>query len=374
MDRGYFEDLLDQLEPAALAMDRTGDSAHVHLLFRQVHNLKSSVAQEGLTGLSTEVHHLEDTLDRIRRGRETWAPEHYDLVMAMVDKIRQTLVAAGGEEPTAGAEAAPAVPARVPAPVSAPAPAATAYGLPLSAPEAAAVGLAETLGQGIYRIEKLFKRGLDRETFTELPVMEDVRELGTLIAVHPGWEAYDQGPEEQVIRILFVSSRTAAELEEILFDPLITLKAPRSLAPAAPAAPRDTLRILIVEDDQTTGHLLQYILRQHGHCQVRETGEAALAAFREQWRLGEPYDLMVLDIFLPDSHGYDVLKEIRGFEEQRGIRSVAEHCQVLINTASTDLDEMRHMLELEPDGYLIKPINMDLIIGKLLDLKAARLG
>lgn len=371
MDKGYFEDLLDQLEPAALAMDRTGDSSHVHLLFRSVHNLKSSVAQEGLTELSSEVHHLEDTLDRIRRGKEAWAPRHYDLVMAMVDKVRKTLVQAGdGGEPPEPAEAV----LEAPMPLK---PEAGPWGLPLSAQEAEAVGLAGALGQGVYRIEKLFRRGLDRETFGSLPVMEDVRELGTLIAVHPAWEAYDQGPEEQVVRILFVSSKSAAELEQILFDPLITVQPPRPLpsAPPAPVQRRDSLRLLIVEDDQTTGHLLQYILRQHGQCVVRETGAGALEAFLDQWRQGAPFDLVVLDIFLPDSHGYDVLRQMRAFEAERGILAGGpERAVVLINTASTDLEEMRHMLEQEPDGYLIKPINIDLIIGRLFDLKAERLS
>jgi len=387
MDRGYFEDLLGQLEPLALAMDRTGDTANVHLLFRLVHNLKSSVAQEGQVALATEVHHLEDTLDRIRRGRATWQTDTCDLVMAVIDRVRATLDGPGEPEGTAGPEparpeatqaSAPPPPEEVfenpladpmgPATPDLPRPSPT-WGLALTQLEADGASLATALGQGLYRIEKLFRRGLSRETFNALPVLEDIRELGTLIAQDPPWEAYDAGPEEQIVKFLFASTRTGAELEAILFDPLIVIQPPAALQ----TRPRTALRMLVMEDNPTVAGLLNYILSKHGECAVCEAGTEGLAYFRACWDRGEPLDLIVLDLCLPDLDGDEVLRAIRRDDAARGLRPPNHHCLVLMNTASLDLDRMKAALIMEPDGYLLKPINMDLVLELVEDLKAKRL-
>ena len=357
-DQGHFEDLVEQLEQIALAMDRTGDSSHVHLLFRVAHNLKSSVAQVGRVALSTEVHQLEDALDRIRRGRETWAPQHYDLVMHVIDEVRLMLKQPEGSdqapEPRSPGVPAPAVP--LPSP----------WGLPLSAEQAQAASAAAALGQGIYRIDKLFRKGLAREVFHGLPVMEDLREMGLLIAVHPEWQAYSEGPEEQVVRLLFASAKSEAELSEILFDPLLVLQAPKPPG-------KQTLQFLIIEDDPTVGGLLHYILQQQGDCVLCDSGHQGLTVFKECFEKGAPIDLVILDKYLPDLHGDAILKEIRDFEAKRGIRDADSHCVVLVNTASKDLEQMLQTLELEPDGYLIKPMKIDLILEKVATLRAQRI-
>ena len=244
------------------------------------------------------------------------------------------------------------------------------FGFELAIEELAVCERAKVEGLGLYRIDKLFRKGLSSEVFHGLPILEDIQELGRLIALHPTWETYNDGPEEQVIQFLFASNMTEAELSQVLFDPLIVLHGPRP-HPEDPG--RTTLRFLIVEDDPTAGGLMQYILRQHGDCVLRDTGEAGLVAFREAFEREVPFDLVVLDLFLPDLSGHEVLKEIRASEFQRGIQGATNHCIVLINTASKDLDEMRKALEAEPDGYLIKPIKVDVILARIATLKAERL-
>jgi two-component system chemotaxis response regulator CheY len=363
LDKGYFEDLIDQLEPVALAMDRTGDSSHVHLMFRTVHNLKGSVAQAGLSALSTEVHHLEDALDRIRRGREVWRTEHYDQVMEVIDRVRVAVNLPDRSDPEAvTASAAVPEPARtLPA---------TAWGLALTPEEEGAVTAAVALGQGVYRLEKLFRKGLAEDVFNSLPVVEDLQEVGTLIAVRPPWAEYSVGPEEQVVKFLFASAQGLDQLTDVLFDPLMELQAPTG---PAPMPRKEALRFLVIEDEATTGHLLQFILNRQGACDLLETGSEGMAAFRQALEEGRPYDLVMLDLFLPDMHGDQVLKQFHNLESQHGIRAPGDKCCVLINTASKDLDQMRQALEWEPDGYLIKPINMNLILEKIADLAAQRL-
>jgi len=364
LDPGHFEDLLIRLERDVLAIDATGDSSIVHLLFRTVHNLKSSSAQAGLAALAGDLHALEDSMDRVRRGRVPWTTACYDQVTGVIDRVRLA-IHSGEPETVLEAPREPARPDR-------PAPAASAWGPGLTQEEEAACALAKAVGLGVYRIEKLFRRGLDQETFLGLPVLEDIRELGKLISIRPSWEVYSQGAEEQVVQFLFASPRSLAELSEVLFDPLIALQEPAPAPPAA-ARTRERLRLLIIEDDATTGLLMSYILRQHGETVLCETGEAGLAALRDGLELGEPFDLVVLDLFLPDMHGDAILKEIREEEFRRGIHDPREHCVVIINTANSDVDQLMHSLKNEPDGYLIKPINVALLVEKVEALKAERI-
>jgi len=376
LDPGHFEDLLDNLERDVLAIDRTGDTGIVHLLFRTIHNLKSSSAQAGLSALAGDLHSLEDTMDRVRRGKVPWTPACYDQVTRVIDQVRLAIQSENlGADPLPPAEPAAVEPApeaaMAPAPVpEAPAPGAGRWGRGFSQEAIAACQLAEAVGLGVYRIEKLFSKGLDEDTFLSLPVLEDIRELGKLIAFHPSWQAYSEGPEEQVVSFLFTSPRTETELACILFDPLLVLAEPRT---GQPARRKERLRILIIEDDQTTAHLMQYILRQHGEVVVCATAMEGLACFHEALDGGDRFDMVLLDLVLPDLHGDGVLMEIREHEFRLGILDAGARCQVIISTANGNVDQIMLSLQHDPDGYLIKPVNFDLIIEKVADLKAQRL-
>ena len=54
IDCGHFEDLLEQLEKDALAIDRTGDLSIVHLLFRTVHNVWAHAPSERIAQIELE--------------------------------------------------------------------------------------------------------------------------------------------------------------------------------------------------------------------------------------------------------------------------------------------------------------------------------
>jgi two-component system chemotaxis response regulator CheY len=359
-DIGRFTDLLDLLEEDVLRVDRDGDTSIVHLLFRNVHNLKGGIAQADLPELVKDFHHLEDGLDRMRRGKEPWGPEWSDAILKVIDKARHTF--AHSADAPGPVPVAPPIPAPRLEPVGP-----FTWKLPLAGPQANAVAEAMDQGLGIYRIEKLFRLGLSREAFEGLPIMEDVAEVGTLIAVAPLWEEYARGPEDQVVRFLFSSSQTLEELGNLFFDPLIEVKPPVALKPQLDRSGR--LRILVVEDDGPTGELLKYILKQHGHCARAKGGMEALEMFNAAWRQGQPFHLIVLDLHMPDMHGNTLLEKVRTYESEHGIRGIARSV-VIVNTASRDLEEMKTSVLLEADAYLIKPVTIEAIQDKIEGLKA----
>lgn len=69
------------------------------------------------------------------------------------------------------------------------------------------------------------------------------------------------------------------------------------------------MRVLQVEDNATTAKSVELMLKAQGHaCETADCGEEALRLVREK-----DYDLILLDIMLPDIDGYEVLKRIQGW-------------------------------------------------------------
>ncbi|MEP6657594.1 MAG: response regulator transcription factor [Betaproteobacteria bacterium] len=105
------------------------------------------------------------------------------------------------------------------------------------------------------------------------------------------------------------------------------------------------MRALVVEDDALLAAGLESILRRAGHSTNRvSTGVAADRALRST-----EFDLVVLDIGLPDISGFEVLRRLRG-------REINTH--VLVLTARDGVDDRVRGLDLGADDYLTKPFSV----------------
>ena len=67
----------------------------------------------------------------------------------------------------------------------------------LSEEEKAATTEALVQGEKLYQIEKLIKTDISKENYEKLPIFNDVREIGTLIAVRPAYEEMEKKAEKQ---------------------------------------------------------------------------------------------------------------------------------------------------------------------------------
>ena len=103
-------------------------------------------------------------------------------------------------------------------------------------------------------------------------------------------------------------------------------------------------RILVVDDEQSVGTLLSYPLRKDGFEVVRAgDGREALARFSEQ-----PFDLVVLDVMLPQLDGLEVCRRLRA-------RSSVPI--IMLSAKSEEIDKVLG-LELGADDYITKPFSM----------------
>lgn len=120
------------------------------------------------------------------------------------------------------------------------------------------------------------------------------------------------------------------------------------------------IRSLIVDDAKVTQLILERILSGYGECRVAKSGKEALLAFTQALEDDRPYDLICLDMGLPDFGGLDVLMKIREIEEERGTLADRK-VRVIAITADSDIETVRAFTQLG-DGYILKPINRESVV------------
>ena len=104
------------------------------------------------------------------------------------------------------------------------------------------------------------------------------------------------------------------------------------------------MRILLVEDEHALASVLKHGLQEHGYA-VDVAGDAEEAlAFAES----EPYDLIVLDVMLPDLDGFSVC---------RRLRAMRSSVPVLMLTARDSVEDRVVGLDSGADDYVVKPFD-----------------
>jgi len=121
------------------------------------------------------------------------------------------------------------------------------------------------------------------------------------------------------------------------------------------------MRTLIVEDDFTSRLLLQAFLSRYGECHIAVNGKEALTAFRAAQESGQRYDLICMDIMMPEMDGQTAVKEIRALEEAGGTLST-QGVKIIMTTALDDVKNVVESFKSLCDAYVFKPIDT----GKLL--------
>ncbi len=116
------------------------------------------------------------------------------------------------------------------------------------------------------------------------------------------------------------------------------------------------MKTLIAEDDFTSRLLMQALLSPYGECHIAVNGREAVHAFRMARAEGHPYDLVCLDIMMPEMDGHGVLKAIRAAEEADGIL-VGDGAKIIMTTALQDTNNVFTAFREMCDGYLVKPVN-----------------
>lgn len=116
------------------------------------------------------------------------------------------------------------------------------------------------------------------------------------------------------------------------------------------------MKTLIVEDDFTSRLLLQSILGPYGESHIVVNGREAIDAVRLALATEQGYDLICMDIMMPEMDGKAALKAIRDMEDDNGIAHGAG-AKVIMTTALNDPRNVFASFNALCDAYLVKPIN-----------------
>lgn len=130
------------------------------------------------------------------------------------------------------------------------------------------------------------------------------------------------------------------------------------------------MRVLVVEDDFTSRRLLSLYLAPYGECDVAVDGHEALEAFRMALEEKQPYDVICLDIMMPNMDGHEALKRIRALEEEHGVL-LGEGVKIIMTTALGDSKNIFKAFNEQCEAYLVKPIEQEKLAEELKKLGLA---
>ncbi len=113
-------------------------------------------------------------------------------------------------------------------------------------------------------------------------------------------------------------------------------------------------KLLVVDDNETNRDLLARRLERCGHqVAVASNGRRALEMLREQ-----PFDLLLLDVMMPQMNGFEVLRHLKGDPDLR-------HVPVIMISALEEMDSVVGCIEAGAEDYLPKPCNPVLLHARI---------
>jgi DNA-binding response OmpR family regulator len=125
----------------------------------------------------------------------------------------------------------------------------------------------------------------------------------------------------------------------------------------APEAARLNYHILLIEDDASIARLIGANLQKIGLSYHHAAdGEAGLFAFKQRTP-----DLVLLDLMLPDTNGYDICKRIRDGEDKR-----VSCVPIIMLTARGEIDDQLQGFKVGADDYVTKPFDPKSLVARVV--------
>jgi two-component system chemotaxis response regulator CheY len=128
------------------------------------------------------------------------------------------------------------------------------------------------------------------------------------------------------------------------------------------------VRALIVEDDFTSRFFLQKVLSRYGEVDTAVNGVEGVEAFEAAIARGRAYDLICMDIMMPEMDGQTALAKIRELEASMGI-PWKNHVKIVMTTALGGIDAVMAAFHGMCDAYLTKPIDTVTLGDRLRTLR-----
>lgn len=128
------------------------------------------------------------------------------------------------------------------------------------------------------------------------------------------------------------------------------------------------MKCLVVEDEFSTRLFLQKFLQKYGEVHIAANGREAVEAVHLALSEGEPYDLITMDMMMPEMTGLEALNKIREVEATFEIMS-GQGGKIIIVSALSDGKTIISSFKDQCDGYLVKPLDAQKLTNYLEEFK-----
>ncbi len=129
-------------------------------------------------------------------------------------------------------------------------------------------------------------------------------------------------------------------------------------------ADENKIKVLIVEDVSFIGLIIQRILAPWAKCDFAVNGVMAIDSYTRAIGGGNPYDLICLDLLLPEMDGFEVMENIRKFENDIGIDE-ENRVKILVISTFNDAKTVSKARRMGCDRYISKPFNRHKILEEI---------
>lgn len=126
----------------------------------------------------------------------------------------------------------------------------------------------------------------------------------------------------------------------------------------------NVMKILIVEDEITSRTVLTKILVNYGSCDYAVDGLETIEYFKEALEKNDSYDLVCLDIVMPNMDGKAALRELRQIEKDKGI-SRSDGVKIIMTTSIDDPKTVVQTFNEGASAYLVKPIQGEELLEEI---------
>lgn len=125
------------------------------------------------------------------------------------------------------------------------------------------------------------------------------------------------------------------------------------------------IRCLVVDDDEMGRELIAQYLKGVAICDMAENGVKAVEKFRRAFEGGIPYDLIILDIVMPEMDGYSAAKEIRLTEKEWGV-PVSKGVNIMVlSSLNTPGEVIKAYVSARSAAHLVKPVHPAKLLATL---------
>lgn len=127
------------------------------------------------------------------------------------------------------------------------------------------------------------------------------------------------------------------------------------------------MKCLIVEDDFISKKVMEKIVEPIAVYDSADNGFIAFDLFIKAHNEEKPYDLILLDMMMPEMDGLSLLKKIRTFESENE-ENIKGEVKIIMTTALDDRKNVTSAFKMGCEAYIVKPIQKNKLFEEIKKL------